>query len=238
MADRSRWDYGERDRERDRYRASRYDRGDETNRGMFGYEGEGYLRGGGRDIDDRDVIDDYGRSNYGGNRGRDSDRTDRYGSAGREFRGRDYNAGGNWGGGSLRTDYDRTTRDVAGYRGTGYLGGDYGQARLDRNDDERDYSRDTFGETRGISETTSYRGRGPKNYQRSDDRIREDVCERLERDHRVDASDLEVNVSGGVVTLSGSVHDREMKRRAEDIAESCGGVSDVQNQIRVARRES
>ena len=35
----------------DRYRGSRYDRGDESNRGMFGYEGEGYMRGGGRDID-------------------------------------------------------------------------------------------------------------------------------------------------------------------------------------------
>lgn len=258
MADRSRWDYGE----RDRYRGSRYDRGDETNRGMFGYEGEGYLRGGGRDIDDRDFTDDFGRSNYGGNRGRDREyggrdydrsdvrggeysdaaRGDRYGSAGREFRGRDYNAGGEWGGGTLRSDSDRTTRDIAGYRGTGYLGGDYGQARLDRNDYERDYSRDTFGETRGMEsrdrntgETQSYRGRGPKNYQRSDDRIREDVCERLERDHHVDASEIEVNVSGGTVTLSGSVNDRDMKRRAEDLAESCGGVSDVQNQIRVTR---
>jgi osmotically-inducible protein OsmY len=28
-----------------------------------------------------------------------------------------------------------------------------------------------------------------------------------------------------------------MKRRAEDLAESCGGVRDVQNQIRVARHE-
>ena len=121
--------------------------------------------------------------------------------------------------------------DVSGFRGTGYLGGDYGQAHTDRDRGgwwgERD-SRDEL-------ERPSYRGRGPKNYQRSDERIREDVCERLERDDYVDASDLEVNVADGIVTMSGSVQDRDMKRRAEDLAGSCGGVRDVQNQIRVAR---
>src|SRR3954453_14579983 len=85
------------------------------------------------------------------------------------------------------------TDDVAGFRGTGYLGGDYGQARTDRD-------RGGGGGGRGCrDETPSYRGRGPKNYQRSDERIREDVCERLERDERVDASDLEVNVENGIV---------------------------------------
>ena len=81
----------------------------------------------------------------------------------------------------------------------------------------------------------SYRGLGPKNYRRSDERIREDVCERLTLDHYVDASDIEVEVREGVVMLSGSVEDRRTKRRAEDVAESVNGVRDVQNQIRVAR---
>lgn len=81
----------------------------------------------------------------------------------------------------------------------------------------------------------SHRGKGPKNYQRSDERIREEISERLYYDHDVDASEIEVQVSGGVVTLTGSVEDRWAKRRAEDIAESCGGVKDVQNQLRIAR---
>ena len=51
-------------------------------------------------------------------------------------------------------------------------------------------------------ERPSFRGRGPKNYQRSDERIREDVCERLTYDERVDASDVEVDVREGVVRLS------------------------------------
>lgn len=81
----------------------------------------------------------------------------------------------------------------------------------------------------------SYRGRGPKNYQRSDDRIREDVCERLTMDHDVDASEIEVSVSEAVVTLNGTVHQRHAKRIAEDICESVRGVKDVQNNLRVTR---
>jgi len=85
------------------------------------------------------------------------------------------------------------------------------------------------------AERTSFRGRGPKNYQRSDERIREEVCERLTMDHDVDASELEIEVQGGVVTLDGSVNERHAKRIAEDIADSVRGVKDVQNNIRVMR---
>jgi osmotically-inducible protein OsmY len=79
----------------------------------------------------------------------------------------------------------------------------------------------------------SHRGKGPTNYRRSDERIREDVCEYLTHDERVDASNIEVNVQEGVVILSGSVDERMAKRRAEDIADSCMGVRDVRNEIRV-----
>ncbi|MBC8085890.1 MAG: BON domain-containing protein, partial [Phycisphaerae bacterium] len=78
-------------------------------------------------------------------------------------------------------------------------------------------------------------GRGPKGYRRDDARITEDVNEALTHDHDIDASEIEVTVSGGEVTLSGTVDSREAKRHAEDIAERVSGVSDVNNQIRVAR---
>jgi osmotically-inducible protein OsmY len=81
----------------------------------------------------------------------------------------------------------------------------------------------------------SYRGRGPKNYQRSDDRIREEVCERLTMDHDVDASDIEVSVSDAVVMLNGTVRERHAKRIAEDLCELVRGVKDVQNNLRVSR---
>lgn len=82
---------------------------------------------------------------------------------------------------------------------------------------------------------TSFRGRGPKNYQRSDERIRDEVCERLTMDHDIDATDIEVTVTDGVVTLSGNVNERQAKRLAEDLCESIHGVKDVENQLRVAR---
>jgi osmotically-inducible protein OsmY len=85
------------------------------------------------------------------------------------------------------------------------------------------------------SESESYRGRGPKNYQRSDERIREEVCERLTMDHDVDASDIEVTVTDAVVMLNGNVDGRHAKRIAEDISESVRGVKDVQNNLRVNR---
>jgi osmotically-inducible protein OsmY len=78
-----------------------------------------------------------------------------------------------------------------------------------------------------------YAGRGPRGYRRSDERIREDVNERLKDDWRVDASDIEVSVDNGVVTLAGRVGSRAEKRRAEDVAESVSGVTDVSNQLRV-----
>jgi osmotically-inducible protein OsmY len=95
--------------------------------------------------------------------------------------------------------------------------------------DEEAERRRRMGETR----RGAFAGRGPRGYRRSDERIREDVNELLTDDWRVDASDIEVSVDNGVVTLAGRVYSRKEKRRAEDIAESAPGVTDVNNQLRV-----
>ena len=79
-------------------------------------------------------------------------------------------------------------------------------------------------------------GLGPRNYARSDSRINEDVCDRLTDNPMVDASDIEVSVSGREVTLSGAVRSRDEKRRAEDIAEAVSGVTHVQNNLRVQQQ--
>ena len=52
-------------------------------------------------------------------------------------------------------------------------------------------------------------------------------------DELLDASEIEVSVTEGVVTLNGSVSDRSAKRRAEGLADSVSGVRDVQNNIRL-----
>jgi osmotically-inducible protein OsmY len=78
-----------------------------------------------------------------------------------------------------------------------------------------------------------YSGMGPKGYKRSDERITEDVSDRLMEHPDLDASDIEVKVSKGEVTLAGTVESRWAKRLAEDLAESCSGVREVMNQLRV-----
>ena len=83
-----------------------------------------------------------------------------------------------------------------------------------------------------------YAGQGPRGYQRSDDRIKEDVCERLTQHGNVDARNIEVTVSNGEVTLRGTVEDREMKRCAEDAAESVSGVQDVRNELRATPQQN
>jgi len=77
------------------------------------------------------------------------------------------------------------------------------------------------------------RNRGPSNFQRQDRRIYEDVCERLTDDDRIDASEIQVNVANGEVTLTGNVRSRQAKRRATFIIEDIFGVRDVHNNIRV-----
>jgi hypothetical protein len=89
------------------------------------------------------------------------------------------------------------------------------------------------GEHGSSGQSGSFRGKGPKGYVRSDERIREDVSDRLSDEDRLDASDITVEVSGGEVTLSGYVDSRQAKRMAEDCAEQCAGVGHIQNNLRV-----
>lgn len=78
--------------------------------------------------------------------------------------------------------------------------------------------------------------KGPRGYVRSDERIREFICERLAQHHRLDVSDVGVEVREGCVTLEGTVPERSMKYAIEETADNCWGVRDVVNHIRVAPR--
>ncbi len=116
-------------------------------------------------------------------------------------------------------------------QGSGYGGTSTGEGRrgsLDRGS-EYGYGRST------PWAVGNFAGRGPRSYQRSDDRIREDVNERLTADPRVDASDIDVRVQNGEVFLSGTVDDRRTRRLAEEIIEDLPGVRDVRNDLRVDR---
>ncbi|MBC7742167.1 MAG: BON domain-containing protein [Bdellovibrionaceae bacterium] len=76
-------------------------------------------------------------------------------------------------------------------------------------------------------------GKGPKGYRRSDERIYEEACEVLSLHPEIDATEMEVKVTEGLVTLSGTVESRHVKRLAESTVENLVGVHDVQNNLRI-----
>jgi osmotically-inducible protein OsmY len=80
----------------------------------------------------------------------------------------------------------------------------------------------------------SHRGRGPKNFVRSDARLHELICERLTDDDYIDARDISVEVSNGEVTLQGTVPMHPQKSAVEDLVAGIAGVSEVHNQLSVS----
>jgi hypothetical protein len=82
-------------------------------------------------------------------------------------------------------------------------------------------------------ESGPYRGLGPKGYVRSDERIKDEICEILTRHGQLDARRVELDVQNGEVLLSGIVRHRRDKRLAEDIAFNVSGVRDVRNDLAV-----
>lgn len=113
-----------------------------------------------------------------------------------------------------------------------YTGGQFSRSQYGMggqyNVDRFDYSSPGYGRR-----DSDYSGIGPKGYKRSDERIHEEACEALYRNPSVDASDIEVKVNDGLVTLSGTVADRYAKREAESCIENLAGVEDVQNELRL-----
>jgi hypothetical protein len=96
-----------------------------------------------------------------------------------------------------------------------------------------------FGTTWGHTEPTpkpNLAGRGPKAWKRADRQIHEEVCERLADHPHIDATDIEVSVDEGEVTLAGTVDDRDTKWSAEDCALEVHGVRDIHNRLRLRPR--
>lgn len=115
--------------------------------------------------------------------------------------------------------------------------GGFGQTRYGQNR----YGQSGYGESsfygRGRQQQRRY-PQGPKGYTRSDERLREDISERLMQAYDIDSSEVTVQVQGGKVVLEGTVPSRHMKHAIEDIADGAPGVQDVDNRIRVTSNET
>lgn len=170
----------------------------------------------------------FGRRGFGGDYARDPHRGGL---------GDDYARDGGWSGAGRADEY---VRDSSHWGGTGapgqWIGGEHGHAGVafgpGRTRSDFNGSAMAYGEPRG------YRGRGPKNWRPSDERIRDTVNMLLTDHDGVDATEIDVTVENAEVTLHGSVGSRWEKRLAEDVAHSVRGVHDVHNRLRIADRET
>ncbi|HEX2526753.1 MAG TPA: BON domain-containing protein [Geminicoccus sp.] len=218
----------------DRFRGWQDDRDDYRGRERGGDRGRGHYPAEERDFarrdDDRFYDSGQGDWDRGSPRGSFSGHGltgQMYGAdVGRGYGGRGQDRGfGGYGresyGGQRGFNEDRGFFERAGDEIATWFGSDDAERR--RRQDAR----------QGDEGAQHHRGKGPRGYTRSDDRIREDVQDRLTDDPYLDATEIEVTIASGEVTLNGTVNSRNDKRRAEDIADNISGVKHVQNNLRV-----
>jgi osmotically-inducible protein OsmY len=218
----SQWDSNRRNEDRDQqgnYGRNRYGNNrNERRLDSMGSLGNDTNRFDDDDSSNRGAYGQSGSRNYGGayesgNYDRGQTRNYDYGNRRDYYDDRDRNRGGssyNNRGNDSRNWWDKTKDEVSGWFG-------------DENAQQR----------RNVDQMNDHRGKGPKGYTRTDERIKEDVHERLTEDGQIDASDIEVDVKSGEVFLKGTVKNRQEKRRAEDIIENISGVKNVENHIKL-----
>ncbi len=253
-------------RDENRYRRNNDDRRYYADRDYDRFNESGRDDSGNSYGDDRNFgrSDDYSRNNGG----RFSNDNQQYGGQDRWPGRDSYRSRTKSPYGGRSNDYSGNHSFENRNRGTGNYGNDWAWSNdrdsfFDFNDSDRDYRRSGYGrDDRGWWDKTkdevsswfgdddaqrrrrmdemrdNHRGKGPKNYKRSSDRIKEDVNDRLSDHWMLDASNIEVDVKEGDVTLSGTVGTRNEKRMAEDAADAVSGVNNVQNNIRVSKTEN
>lgn len=149
--------------------------------------------------------DDYGNDRYGRHNQYDRDRDYDY----------DRNKYNNYFGRreNDRDWWDRTTDEVASWFG----------------DDDAERRR------RMDKMNGPHAGKGPKGYVRTDAKIKEDIEDRLYHHSFIDATEIEVKVKDGDVTLTGTVSDKYTRRRVENLIDNVSGVRDVDNNLKIER---
>jgi hypothetical protein len=238
----ARQDFGKRDRDDDRYGRTgeeywnREDDQDDMEERRRRREFQPQNREYGREQDREHRGGQWGERRYGGgNQGMEERERYQsgYGDRGWETSGmggpRTYGEGSyRRSGGMFGAGMGQNYGESGTYGGSSMYGGGFGAGMMGEGTDWR--RGDPYGNAR---QRGRFFGRGPKGYRRSDDRIREDVNERLFRHNEVDAGEVEVEVREGTVTLSGTVDSHDERRMAEDCVWDVTGVQHLSNMIRV-----
>ncbi|MBC7767722.1 MAG: BON domain-containing protein [Phycisphaerales bacterium] len=201
----------------------------------YGQGGQGYEQGGSSYGQGGAGRGNYGQGNYG---------QEQFGQGGRSGQGQYRQSGQSQNFGQYGAQHDQGRQSQSdewgqhhgqgGGQGVGAQGGqNYGRGSQMPSGQGGQWGSGQGQYGQAVGQQGRHRGRGPKNYTRSDDRIRDDINDRLTDDHDIDAGEIEVKVTSCEVVLSGTVDSREAKRRAEDIVEAVSGVKHVQNNLRV-----
>jgi hypothetical protein len=91
-------------------------------------------------------------------------------------------------------------------------------------------------DTQRLESARDHRGKGPKGYRQTDERLRERLCELLTDDPRIDATNIDVQVQDGEITVAGFVDSRRTKFLVEElVANTCD--TEVTNRLQVRRPE-
>lgn len=79
----------------------------------------------------------------------------------------------------------------------------------------------------------SHAGKGPRGWTLRDERLIEEVSDRLMDDRLLDARQVEVSANAGVITLAGQVPGASDAAHAEMLARQAPGVTGVVNRLQV-----
>ncbi len=198
--------------------------------GMSRSEGNNYPRNENKNRGERptSLNSDRYESRYSGPSSDQYESSRNYGSGSSQSERFDAQKNSNYGyGANMQDDHRNESRYDSG-RSQGNQGGQSSSDTRYGFSQNFDRNAPTQGSQRG-----PHSGKGPKGYKRSDDRVKEDVCEVLRHHPEIDPTEVEVDVKDGLVTLSGTVDSRQTKRMAEDEIEQISGVSDIKNELRI-----
>lgn len=95
---------------------------------------------------------------------------------------------------------------------------------------------DKSADVQEVIPTPAHPGKSPRAVNSADDRLREGIYSALTDEKKLDATDIDIEVEGGIARITGSVPEEEMRSDIENIALGIPGVENVYNYLTTRRR--
>jgi osmotically-inducible protein OsmY len=99
--------------------------------------------------------------------------------------------------------------------------------------DASDFQRRSYEDANGGWTTGSVKGRISEGANVSDERLREDICDRLMQMGPVDCTEIDVSVNNGVVQLEGTLPNEDFKQRVLDVVSTVAGTDQIESRLQI-----